>query len=89
MTGTGDEEANPEGDRTIMAANEGAGAATSSLEFREHEGCYYGVGRGGRNWRISEALTGWRLEFRDPGDVVATYAGTHATVALAEREAKR
>ncbi|HSE09360.1 MAG TPA: hypothetical protein VLB29_11905 [Nocardioidaceae bacterium] len=62
---------------------------TSIPQFREHEGSYYGVGKGGRSWRITATLTGWRLEFRDPGDSAATYAGTHATVALAEQEAQR
>jgi hypothetical protein len=29
------------------------------------------------------------LEFRDPGDATATYAGTHATLVAAKNEADR
>lgn len=72
-----------------MTADESREAGASAPHFHQHEGSYYGKGKGGRNWRITETLTGWRLEFRDPGDSAATYAGTHATVALAEREAQR
>jgi hypothetical protein len=59
------------------------------IEFDEQQGTYAGVGTHGRQWCISRTSTGWRLEFRDPGDIVATYAGTHATVAAAQLEANR
>ena len=59
------------------------------IEFRHYEGTYSAVGLNGRLWRITPATTGFRLEFRDPGDVTATYAGTHATVARAQMEAAR
>ena len=59
------------------------------IEFRDYEGTYSAVGVNGRLWRITRASTGFRLEFRDPGDVTATYAGTHATVARAQMEAAR
>lgn len=48
-----------------------------------------GVAEGGRVWRISRTVTGWRLEFRDHGDVGATFAGVHASVAAAQAEAGR
>lgn len=61
----------------------------SVIEFLDDGGAYAGVGRRGRAWRISRTFTGWRLEFKDPGDQVATYAGTHPTVAAAQSEAER
>lgn len=57
------------------------------IEFTHRDGSYTGVGPGERQWHISTSLTGWRLEFRDPGDAVATYAGTHGSLAAAQREA--
>jgi hypothetical protein len=57
------------------------------IEFVHRNGTYTGVGPGEREWSISSSLTGWRLEFRDPGDEVATYAGTHGSLAAAQREA--
>ena len=59
------------------------------IEFSFHEGTYTGVGRDGRRWRITRAVVGWRLEFRDPGDRASTYAGTHASVFAAQTEAGR
>jgi hypothetical protein len=59
------------------------------IEFHEQQGTYSGVGTHGRRWRISRTSTGWRLEFSDPGDVVATYAGTHVSVTAAKDEASR
>ena len=59
------------------------------LEFVEHEGTYTGTSRGGRRWRISRVFTGWRLEFRDEGDVTATYAGVYRSVEAAKAEASR
>lgn len=63
--------------------------STDGVVFSNHEGVYSGLGVNGRRWRITPTLTGWRLEFRDPGDEDPTYAGTHATVAQAQREAAR
>jgi hypothetical protein len=40
-----------------------------------------------RQWRIEKVITGWRLEFWDPGDVESTFAGIHASVENAKREA--
>lgn len=57
------------------------------IEFSFHDGTYTGTGPGGREWRITRALVGWQLEFRDPGDQAATYAGTHASVFAAQTEA--
>lgn len=60
------------------------------IQFVEHEGTYTGTsGEGGRRWRISRVFTGWRLEFRDEGDMTATYAGVHRSVEAAQAEAAR
>jgi hypothetical protein len=59
------------------------------IEFGWHEGTYTGTDQGGRQWRISCVFTGWRLEFRDEGDVAATYAGVHRSVEAAQVEASR
>jgi hypothetical protein len=61
----------------------------SVIDFSNYDGTYSGTGPGGRRWRITTAFTGWRLEFRDPGDLTGTYAGTHATLAAAKTEAAR
>jgi hypothetical protein len=39
--------------------------------------------------RLAPAGAGWHLEFRDPLDVLATFAGTHATLTMAMTEADR
>jgi hypothetical protein len=59
------------------------------VQFAEDHGTYTGTGRGGRRWRISPVFTGWRLEFRDEGDMAATYAGVHRSVEAAQAEAAR
>lgn len=59
------------------------------IEFVEDGGTYTGTGKGGRKWVISRAFTGWRMEFRDNGDTVATYAGVHPSVEAAQAEAAR
>jgi hypothetical protein len=59
------------------------------LEFVEGEGTYTGTSRGGRRWRISRVFTGWRLEFRDEGDVTATNAGVYGSVEAAQAGAVR
>ena len=58
-----------------------------SIDFRESAGVFTGTGDVGRRWRITRALTGWRLEFIDPGDAAPTNAGVHVSVAAAEAEA--
>jgi hypothetical protein len=55
--------------------------------FSNFEGLYSGVGLHGRNWRITPVRTGWRLEFVDPGDGIATYAGTFSSVEVAQGQA--
>ena len=60
-----------------------------AIEFQEDGGAYNGRAASGRQWRISEVLTGWRLEFRDAGDTIATNAGIHRTVEAAIAEASR
>jgi len=60
------------------------------IQFVENHGTYTGVsGAGRRRWRISPVFTGWRLEFRDEGDMTATYAGVHRSLAAAQAEAAR
>lgn len=71
------------------AASNGNGALTTTIDFAEDGGNYKGRSAGGRQWRISEVLTGWRLEFRDAGDTVSTNAGIHRTVQAAIAEANR
>ncbi len=60
-----------------------------AIQFVEHDDTYTGTGTGGRRWRISRVFTGWRLEFRDEGDMTATYAGVHVSVKAAQAEAAR
>jgi hypothetical protein len=62
---------------------------STPIEFVHEHGVYTGRGAGGRAWRISRELTGWRLEFRDSGDAVATNAGVHQSVESAIAEARR
>jgi hypothetical protein len=57
------------------------------IEFVECEGGLRGTGNFGREWRITRAFTGWRLDFVDPGDSVPTFAGVHSTVTAAKAEA--
>ena len=59
------------------------------IQFVEDHGTCTGTSRGGRRWRISRVFTGWRLEFRDEGDMTATYAGVHRSVEAAQTEATR
>lgn len=59
------------------------------ITFKEEGGVYTGRSEDGRTWRISEERTGWRLEFRDTGDAVATNAGVHRTAEAAMAEARR
>lgn len=58
-----------------------------AILFIEAPNGYWGEGAGQRSWHITEAVTGWRLEFLDPGDVTATYAGVHSTLDRAKLEA--
>jgi hypothetical protein len=68
------------------SAAEPAGA----IDFRtDEDGTYRGTDAGDRRWEITPVFTGWRLEFRDPGDATATYAGTHTTLEAAKAEAAR
>jgi hypothetical protein len=60
-----------------------------TITFDEHEGTYTGTSPGGRRWTITRVHTGWRMEFRDDGDVAPTYAGVHRSVQAAQAEAAR
>ena len=62
---------------------------TPRIDFVENLGTYTGADLGGRTWRISRVFTGWKLEFEDSGDLVATYAGVHANLQAAQNEANR
>jgi hypothetical protein len=59
------------------------------VQFNYYGGTYSGQGQGARMWRISPTLTGWHLEFRDPGDAAPTNAGRHGTLAGAQNAANR
>ncbi|MGZ4458681.1 MAG: hypothetical protein ACXVEU_18000 [Nocardioidaceae bacterium] len=63
--------------------------AAKEIDFHDNKGTYSGTDSGDRRWQITAVYAGWRLEFRDPGDVTATYAGTHRTLAAAKAEAAR
>jgi hypothetical protein len=60
-----------------------------AIQFVEQRGAYTVTRPDGRRWRISRVFTGWRLEFRDDGDMIATYAGVHRSVEAAKAEASR
>ena len=60
-----------------------------AIDFADYQGTYTGIGVYGRQWQITPVFAGWRLEFQDPGDEAATYAGTHATLTHAKTEAGR
>jgi hypothetical protein len=59
------------------------------VQFNYYDGTYSGEGAGRRMWRITPTLTGWHLEFRDPGDTAATNVGRHRTLVAAQNEANR
>lgn len=58
------------------------------VAFVECNDGFWGNGARQRRWHITKAVTGWRLEFRDPGDDAPTFAGIHATLEGAMREAE-
>jgi len=62
-------------------------AEVAAVVFSEVRGTLSGTGHAGRRWQVLPVRTGWRLEFRDPGDGIAIYAGTYATAAAAQRAA--
>ena len=55
--------------------------------FQEYNRAWVGIGERGRRWRVIQTVAGWRLEFRDAGSPVATYAGTHPTLESAMDDA--
>lgn len=57
------------------------------ISFIEDEHGLSGIGAHQRCWHITRAVTGWRLEFHDPGDDQHTFAGVHGSLAEAKREA--
>lgn len=64
-------------------------SASMKVEFHEDNGTHSGDGSRGRQWRITQSRTGWRLEFQDEGDAAPTYAGNHASLDAAKREAAK
>jgi len=69
------------------SGSESPGAEVVAVVFTEVRGTLSGTGQAGRRWQVLPVRTGWRLEFRDPGDGIAVYAGTYATSAAAQRAA--
>jgi hypothetical protein len=57
------------------------------IDLQEVDCVYLGAGTIGRQWRITRAVAGWRLDFTDPGDTTPTNAGLHGSVAAARTEA--
>ena len=77
---------------TPYGSNRAHSAATDPvlpLDFQQDGRGYTACSESGREWHIAEERTGWRLEFRDPGDRTATNAGVHRTVEAAMAEASR
>ncbi len=60
-----------------------------TLLFSDFRDTQSGTAVDGREWFISPAALGWRLEFMDPGDEQLTYAGTFPTIQAAKQEARR
>jgi hypothetical protein len=58
------------------------------MDFSEDAtGTRTATGPRGRTWRIYHVMSGWRLEFHDPGDLTQTRAGLHRSVEAAMAEA--
>jgi hypothetical protein len=74
---------------TSLGNNQSRAGADAPLDFELDAGVYTACSESGREWRIAEERTGWRLEFRDPGDLVATNAGVHRSAQAAMTEASR
>jgi hypothetical protein len=67
----------------------GPGGVGMSVVFQEYNEAWVGIGDRGRRWRVTQSVSGWRLEFRDAGDETATYAGTHRSLECAKNEAAK
>ncbi|MGZ5417252.1 MAG: hypothetical protein ACXWDI_08750, partial [Nocardioides sp.] len=65
------------------------GGAAKDITFVEDEHGYWATDDDHRRWHVMKVFTGWRLEFRDPGDDEPTFAGVHGTLQAAMREAAR
>ena len=65
-----------------------AGSA-KEITFVEDEHGHWATGGDNRRWHIAKVITGWRLEFSDPGDDEPTFAGVHGSLQAAMREAAR
>lgn len=59
------------------------------MDFARDGECYTATGPGGRRWQIDSERTGWRLSFRDSGDLTSTNAGVHRSAEAAMAEAGR
>jgi hypothetical protein len=57
------------------------------IAFVKEPNGWQGVGARGRQWRISEVKTGWRLQFIDVGDTTPVNAGIFRTLAEAQADA--
>ena len=63
------------------------GPSVPDIDFVVDGGGVSGDGEQGRRWHILEERSGWRLSFRDPGDVRTTNAGVFGSLAAAQHEA--
>jgi hypothetical protein len=60
------------------------------IDFVEgRTGAWSGVGMRGREWRIVQIKTGWRLQFIDAGDHTPVNAGVFSTLEEAQADAGR
>lgn len=59
------------------------------ITFVEEPGGWRGVGQRGRQWRITQVKSGWRLQFIDTGDTTPVNAGVFGTLAQAQADAGR
>jgi hypothetical protein len=60
-----------------------------SVVFQSYDGLVVGIGERGRRWRVCDTSSGWVLEYRDAGDVAATYVSTHPSLEAAMEAAGR
>ena len=57
------------------------------ITFVEEPNGWRGVGVRGRQWRITQVKSGWRLQFVDIGDTTPVNAGIFGTLAAAQADA--
>jgi hypothetical protein len=62
------------------------GGPAKEVTFVEDEHGHWATDGDHRRWHIVQVITGWRLEFSDPGDDEPTFAGIHGSLQAAMRE---